>query len=450
MTDNNSNDWMTDDKPTMPHNRPVYGETETDESPFGAPTLTNNRPVNTVPDPRSSSAPTLANSRPVTTYDYYTEPLRPPPPPPVSKESAARERMRRRRVKSRQGGEWAWVVIAGALLSVVVIISMSAFIILRAATSEEEVLPTAVVDLPTPVDARSALEGSGQQLTLSDGRSITLTPWDGLSRFTVLLMGLDRRPGETGLAYRTDTIMLASIDPVTKSIGVLSIPRDLYVEVPGYSELQRINTPMVLGELRRPGAGPELMMQTAQYNLGIRIHDYVAVDFNTFTTLIDAVGGVDIDVPSAINDPYYPNMNYGYDPLYISAGLQHMDGTLALKYARTRHGDSDFQRAQRQQQVMYAVRDKVLNLDMLPQLIIQSPSLWGGLSQSLSTGLTLDQIIQLAWYLKDIPGGSIKTGVIDERYSIFYTTSQGASVLIPDRTRLGNLMVEVFGENYSQ
>lgn len=360
--------------------------------------------------------------------------------------------MRRRRVKGHNGGEWAWVVIAGTLLSVVVIISMSAFIMLRAASTEEEVLPTAVVDLPTPVDARSALGGStaGQQLTLSDGRSIILTPWDGITRFTVLLMGLDRRPGESGLAYRTDTIMLASIDPATKSIGVLSIPRDLYVEVPGYSELQRINSPMVLGELRQPGYGPQLMMQTAQYNLGIRIHDYVTVDFNTFTTLIDTIGGVDINVPIAISDPLYPNMNFGYDPLYIQAGLQHMDGTLALKYARTRHGDSDFQRAERQQQVLYAVRDKVLNLDMLPQLIVQSPSLWGQLSQNISTGLSLDQLIQLAWYLKDIPGGNIKTGVIDERYSIFYTTSQGASVLIPDRSRLGNLMVEVFGENYSQ
>jgi LCP family protein required for cell wall assembly len=335
---------------------------------------------------------------------------------------------------------------------VVSIIRLSAFISLRAATPQEDVLPTAGVDLPTPVDARSALggTGTGQQLTLSDGRSITLTPWDGISRFTVLLMGLDRRPGETGLAYRTDTIMLASIDPATKTIGVLSIPRDLYVEVPGYSELQRINSPMVLGELRQPGYGPQLMMQTAQYNLGIRIHDYVAVDFNTFITLIDAIGGVDIDVPSPINDLQYPNMNFGYDPLYIPAGMQHMDGTLALKYARTRHGDSDFQRAQRQQQVMYAVRDKVLNLDMLPQLIIQSPTLWGDLSQGVSTGLSLDQLIQLAWYLKDIPGGSIKTGVVDERYSIFYTTPQGASVLIPDRAKLGNLMVEVFGQNYSQ
>ncbi|NWG17393.1 MAG: LCP family protein [Chloroflexi bacterium] len=431
-TDLMQNDWTADDKPTLPHNHPVE------------PDL----------DALSSSAATLAHNRPVSVYpsDYYSEALRPPPPPPLNRESAARERMRRRRVRTRRGGEWAWVVIAAAMLGVVVIISMSAFILLRAAQTEAEFVPTAVVELPTPVDARRPLGalGSGQQLTLSDGRSITLTPWDGVSRFTVLLMGLDRRPGETGLAYRTDTIMLASIDPATNSLGILSIPRDLYVEVPGYSELQRINSPMVLGELRQPGYGPQLMMQTTQYNLGIRVHDYLAVDFNTVITLVDAIGGIDIDVPYTINDPQYPDMNFGYDPLFIRAGLQHMDGRLALKYARTRHGDSDFQRAERQQQVLYAVRDKVLSLDILPQLIIQSPTLWGQLNQGVSTGLTLDQIIQLAWYLKDVSSENIRTGVINEQYTAFYTTPAGASVLVPDRSTLGALMVDVFGQNYSE
>ncbi|GIL14183.1 MAG: hypothetical protein BroJett038_29030 [Chloroflexota bacterium] len=430
-TDLMPNDWTADDKPTLPHNRPVEPD----------------------PDTLLSSAATLAHNRPVSAYsgDYYNETLRPPPPPPFSRESAARERMRRRRVRTRRGGEWAWVVIAAAMLGVVVIISMSAFIMLRAAQTDAEFVPTAVVELPTPVDARGPLGAlNGQRLTLSDGRSITLTPWDGVSRFTVLLMGLDRRPGETGLAYRTDTIMLVSIDPITKSLGILSIPRDLYVEVPGYSELQRINSPMVLGELRQPGYGPQLMMQTAQYNLGIRIHDYVAVDFNTVITLVDAIGGIDINVPYTINDPQYPDMNFGYDPLFIRAGLQHMDGKLALKYARTRHGDSDFQRAERQQQVLYAVRDKVLNLDILPQLIIQSPTLWAQLSQGISTGLTLEQIIQLAWYLKDVSGENIRTGVINERYTAGYTTPGGASVLVPNRNTLGALMVDVFGQNYSQ
>jgi LCP family protein required for cell wall assembly len=355
-------------------------------------------------------------------------------------------------VNSRRGGEWAWVVVAIAMLGVVIVVSMSISLVLRVSQTDQEVIPTAVAVLPTPVDARAdftSLAGS-QQIVLNDGRSFVLTPWNGTSRFTVLVMGLDRRPGESGLAYRTDTMMLISLDPASQSIGVLSIPRDLYVEVPGYSQLQRVNTPMVLGELRQPDYGPQLAMQTVQYNLGIRVHDYIAVDFNSFVKLIDSIGGLEIDIPYNVSDPLYPDMNYGYDPFYIRAGLQTLDGQTALKYARTRHGDNDFQRAQRQQLVMYAIRDQLLDADRLPQLIVQSPSLWASLQDGVYTGLTLDQAIQLGLYLKDLPLENIRTGVVNEAYTVNYTTPGGAQVLVPDRARLGTLMVQVFGQNYSE
>jgi LCP family protein required for cell wall assembly len=290
----------------------------------------------------------------------------------------------------------------------------------------------------------------GSQFTLEDGRTIELRPWNGTSRFTVLLIGLDRRTGETGLAYRSDTMLLLSVDPATASIGILSIPRDLYVEIPGYSQLQRVNSAMVLGELEQTGYGPTLAMQTVQYNLGIYVHDYLIVDFQAVISVIDAIGGIDLDVPYTINDPLFPDMNYGYDPFYIQAGMQHLDGYTALKYARTRHGDSDFQRAERQQQVILAVRDRVLNFEMLPQLIFQAPTILNGLEDRVYTGMTLDQMIQFALYLKDIPFENIKTGVIDGSYTSPYMTPRGESVLIPNRATLGNLMVEIFGASYSQ
>lgn len=425
--------WTTNDQETLTAQEVVFG---------AAPEL---KPTPRVPADYPLTPPPTVR----------VDPLYPSPPPDLRRESQARERMRRRRVQSRRGGEWAWVVIAGTLFSVVVVISLSVFVLLRAAQAQEEALPTPVVVLPTPVLAQNQLTINGtpvvgQQVTMADGRDIILTPWDGTSRFTVLVVGLDRRPGETGLAYRTDTMMLISIDPATNSIGILSIPRDLYVEVPGYSELQRVNSPMVLGELRQVGYGPELMKQTVQYNLGIRVHDYVAADFNTFITIVDAIGGIDIDVPYAISDPEYPDMYYGYDPFYIRAGRQHLDGATALKYARTRHGDNDFARAERQQAVIYAIRDKILSFNMLPQLIVQAPTIWNAIQSGISTGLSFEQILQLAWYLKDIPTENIRTGVIGPNYTIGYSTSQGASVLVPDRARLGNLMVEVFGANYSQ
>lgn len=398
----------------------------------------------------NDSEPNPPQNQPGRTYPnrpvYYSDA---PPPPPLERESAARERARRRRVQPRRrGGEWAWVIVAFAMLGVVITISMSVSLLLRASQESQEIITTAAAVLPTPVDART--DFAAQRIILNDGRSIALTPWNGTSRFTVLVMGLDRRPGETGLAYRTDTMMLVSLDPASSSIGILSIPRDLYVEVPGYSQLQRVNSPMVLGELRQPGTGPQLAMQTVQYNLGIRIHDYVVIDFNAFIRIIDLIGGLDIDIPYSISDTLYPDMNYGYDPFYIRAGFQHLDGATVLKYARTRHGDNDFVRAQRQQLVLYALRDRVLSPDLLPQLIIQSPSLLGAVKDGLYTGLTLDQLIQLALYLKDISPDRIRTGVINEQYTIGYSTPQGASVLVPDRARIGPLMVEVFGTNYSE
>jgi LCP family protein required for cell wall assembly len=377
------------------------------------------------------------------------------PPPGLlipSEELGARDRVRRRRVRSRRGGEWAWVIVAMALLGIVIVLGMTLSLLIRAVQERPETIPTAAAVLPTPLDVRASFSGAAgdTQVMLSDGRMLALTPWNGVSRFTILVMGLDRRPGESGLAYRTDTIMLVSLDPATNSIGILSVPRDLYVEVPGYNQLQRINTTLVLGELRQPDFGPQLAMQTVQYNLGIRIHDFVAVDFQAFIKFIDALGGLEIDIPYNISDPLYPDMNYGYDPFYIRAGKQILNGATALKYARTRHGDSDFQRAQRQQLVLYAIRDQLLDADRLPQLIVQSPNLWEALRDGIYTGITIDQAIQLALYLKDIPAENIRTGVINEGYTVGYRTADGAQVLVPDRARLGLLMSEVFGPDYFQ
>ena len=125
------------------------------------------------------------------------------------------------------------------------------------------------------------------------------------------------------------------------------------------------------------------------------------------------IGGIDVNVPAPIADYQFPDMNYGYDPLILSAGMQHMDGYTAQKYARTRHGDSDFDRARSQQQVLFAMRDRILSGDALPQLIVQAPSLYGSISQNVYTDLSLEQMIQLALWLKDLPADNIHTGVID-------------------------------------
>jgi LCP family protein required for cell wall assembly len=403
--------------------------------------------------------PSIPKATPPVVYStsaYSTRRSTPPPPPPAAyRDSGIRERSRRRRA-SRGGGlsEWAWVVVAAALFGIVLVVSLGAVVVIRANQLPQEILPTAdiLASLPTPVVADSGASGAvlAESLIMPDGSNIRLTPWDGKSRFTMVLVGLDRRPGETGLAYRTDTMMLISIDPATQRIGVLSIPRDLYVQIPGYGSLQRVNSPMVYGETRQPGYGPTLMMQTVQLNLGIRVHDYVAVDFKAFIDIVDAIGGITVTTNYTINDRLYPDMNYGYDPFYLPAGTHQLNGYDALRFARTRHGDSDIQRAERQQQTIMAIRDKVLNFGQLPSLIGQAPALWQSLSNNVYTGLTFEQLIQLGLYVKDIPSENITMGVIGFEYLLPYTTPDGASVLIPNRARLGELMLEVFGPTYTQ
>lgn len=270
----------------------------------------------------------------------------------------------------------------------------------------------------------------------------TSSPSPETERKNILIMGIDRRPGEPFIS-RTDTMMLASIDPESDEISILSIPRDLYVVIPGRGQ-ERINTAFVYGSAgNNPAGGAQLAMQTVEYNLGVPVHEYVLVDFSAVTKGIDAIGGIDINVPYEIYDPTFPNMDYGYDPLYIPAGLQHMDGATALKYARTRHQDNDFQRAHRQQQVIMAVRQKVLGLG-LPELLRQAPFLYQQINNGIRTDLSLDEIIGLATATAGISSENIRTEVLDQNYVMSYRTPEGASVLVPLNEQIAPLIEELF------
>jgi LCP family protein required for cell wall assembly len=258
----------------------------------------------------------------------------------------------------------------------------------------------------------------------------------------ILLMGIDRRPGEPFIS-RTDTMMLVSIDTEKPAASILSIPRDLYVVIPGIGR-DRINTAFVYGSVgNNPAGGAELAKQTVEYNLGVPVHHYFMVDFNAVTQGIDTIGGIDVNVPTEIFDPTFPDMNYGYDPFYVAAGLQHFDGATALKYARTRHQDNDFYRARRQQQVIMAVRDKILGLGVA-EMIEQAPTRFQQFSQTFRTDLSLNDIIGLSQAVADIPSENIRNEVLDHNYVTSYYTETGASVLIPINELIAPLLREMF------
>lgn len=276
----------------------------------------------------------------------------------------------------------------------------------------------------------------------------TNEPWQGSDRVNILLMGIDRRPGEAFVS-RTDSIMIISIDPDTESVSILSLPRDLYVDIPGHGQ-DRINTAFVYGARGdSPVGGAALSMQTVEYNLGVPIHHYALVDFSAVVNGVNALGGIDLNVPYTIDDPTFPDMNYGFDPLYIPAGFHHMDGETVLKYARTRHGDSDIHRAQRQQQVILAARTKALSLG-IGELIRRAPVLYQQLERGFMTDLNLEQLVKLAQILGDIPTENIRNEVLGFDYVSSYRSPQGASVLLLKHETAAPLIQSLFFNDSTQ
>ena len=294
-----------------------------------------------------------------------------------------------------------------------------------------------VATLPPPVNLE-------EPLVLPEATPLPIYPINE-QRVTILLMGIDRRPGASFIS-RTDTMIVMSMNPADNTAVMLSIPRDLYVQIPGYGR-NRINTAFVFGSQGdNPAAGAELAMQTVEYNLGIPIDHYLMVDFSAVIRGVDALGGVDVDVPFDINDPTFPDMNNGYDPLYIPAGRQHFDGAMALKYARTRHVDNDFGRANRQQQIILAVRSKILGMGVT-QLLGQLPFFYNQLSEGIRTDLSLDQMLTLGQAASEIPSENILTEVIDYDYVVSHRTEEGASVLVMVNEKVGPLIESLFHNN---
>jgi LCP family protein required for cell wall assembly len=269
-----------------------------------------------------------------------------------------------------------------------------------------------------------------------------LPEWTGVERVNILLLGIDERQVETG-PWRTDTMILVTVDPATKSAAMLSIPRDLWVPIPAYDVEGKINTAHFIGDAQDyPGGGPALAIATVQYNLGIPIQYYVRLNFTAFERIIDLIGGLDIYVEQTIDDPTYPDSGVGFEPLYIEAGWQHMDGRLALKYARTRNTElGDFDRARRQQQVILAARDKVTQGNLLPTLIGQAGPLLETLGDSVQTDLTLDQLLRLANLASKIDLSSIQSLVIEPSMTLPYMapTDPPQAVLIPIRDEIRKL-----------
>jgi LCP family protein required for cell wall assembly len=262
------------------------------------------------------------------------------------------------------------------------------------------------------------------------------------SQTSLLILGID---GEHASSSETDMLMLLYLDHEAKHAFLLSIPRDLYVEVDGHG-LARVGSVYGIGE-KESTDSLALARETISATLGLPVDHAVLVRFESFVTLIDAIGGMDVDVLYAIDDAHFPDGRGGYASFSIPAGQQHLDGALALRYARTRAVPAPgFDRAFRQRQIVLAAQERVTRLDLLPDLIAQSPTLWTTISGSLETDLSLSEAIELALLTPGISADDIATASLDACCTVEYVTRAGEQVLLPQAEAIEALIQDLLEE----
>lgn len=262
--------------------------------------------------------------------------------------------------------------------------------------------------------------------------------WGGRQYVHILLLGLDRRDNEP---TRSDTMILATVNLWDGAVSLLSIPRDLLVPIPDHGE-DRINTAFAYGQAAHPNdpaAGPALAVKTVSRQFNVPIEHYLFVDFAGFRQIVDAVGGVDITVPTAIDDPQYPTDNYDVMHLHFDAGTQHMNGERALAYARTRHsaGDDDARR-ERQMLVMQAVLARTLQIDSVRAL----PDTVKHLGNNMQTSLPYDAQLSLVKMGRKIGASGVAQYSIRPPLVRPFVTSEGADVYLPDWPAIHPVVLE--------
>jgi LCP family protein required for cell wall assembly len=269
----------------------------------------------------------------------------------------------------------------------------------------------------------------------------SLPPLTDNETINFLLIGSDKRPGSS---YRTDTLVIAIVWPKEGQVSLISIPRDLWIYIPTVG-MQRINTAYQSGEIYGyTGGGPGLLKDTIAYNLGIRIDHTAMVEFDGFRRIVDTLGGVEVPISCAYTD--WRLIDPSYDPenennwwlFTVGPGQVHMDGDLALWYARSRSKSNDFDRGRRQQEVIRTIFAKALLTDTFSKI----PQLYNDFSSTIVTDLGLGDLLLMSPYAVNFTNANIRGYYIRPPYVSSWTTPGGAAVLLPNEAELNQMLVE--------
>jgi LCP family protein required for cell wall assembly len=244
-------------------------------------------------------------------------------------------------------------------------------------------------------------------------------------RTNILLLGTDDSP-ERGSIGRTDTIILATVVPLRPYVGMLSIPRDLWVTVPGVGE-QRINTAYFFAESNAPGSGAQAALQTIRDNFGVSVRYYAVIHMLGLTSIVDALDGVDIHLDSPIGG--------------FPAGIHHLNGEEALIFVRERSSSDDFSRMVRAQILLAAMFRKVIQ----PSYWSSLPQFLASLTQVIDTNIPLWQWPRLLFALIRAFVFGMDSQTITRDMVVPFQTSQGAQVLAPNWDAINPLLRRMFG-----
>ncbi|MBK8539724.1 MAG: LCP family protein [Ardenticatenia bacterium] len=256
---------------------------------------------------------------------------------------------------------------------------------------------------------------------------------------TFLLMGTDRRAQER--IWRTDTLLMVFFQPETGQVGLLSVPRDLWVSIPGYGA-GRINTADYLGEAAGLPPG-ELPRRVLAQNLGFAPDHVLRLDLEGFVRLIDALGGIDVPVDCLLEDFFFDPGNLGGEvALTLEPGIRHMDGQLALRYARSRWGSSDFERARRQQRVARSLLREARSLGTLRRV----PDVWRALTPYLRADLAASDVARLALQVAKVRDHlQLRSRVLQFPDLEDWTAPDGSAVLLLHPESLEGVLADLLG-----
>lgn len=293
---------------------------------------------------------------------------------------------------------------------------------------------------PAPFDPNALLPGTWTPPAIYGSGDVAASPiLTDNQTVTFALLGSDTRGGPS---FRTDTIVIAAVRPKSGQVSLISIPRDLWIYIPTHG-MDRINTAYEYGNLTNyPGGGPALLKDSILYNLGIRIDHMAMIDFDGFRRVVNTLGGIDVPVVCPYTDWHLINPSADQqDPnnwslFTVGPGVVHMDGDLALWYARSRDLSSDFDRGRRSQEVLRALYAQAMQTNALAKI----PALYSDLSSTVTTDLGLSDVLKFAPLALHLTNASIRSYYISRQQVTSYTTAAGAEVLLPNPTAIQALL----------